>query len=103
MQLGSPSLDWRWWLDRGCRRRTAATDRWWRGRGHSNSSEDRGGAGQRVAQVASLGPSGCVEMVGWLGDRAEGGARRRQQRGGRWKTYSGEQADWLGLHAGVQA
>jgi hypothetical protein len=103
MQLGSPSLDWRWWLDQGCRWRAAATGRWWRGRGHLNSGEDRGGAGQRVARAASLGPSGCAEMVGWLGDRAEGGARRRQQWGGRREAYSGEQAEWLGLHVGVQA
>jgi hypothetical protein len=75
-QLGSPSPDWRWWLDRGCHRRAAATGRWWRGHGHSNSGEDRGGAGQRVARAASLGPSVSAEMVGWLGDRAEGGARR---------------------------
>jgi hypothetical protein len=32
-----------------------------------------------VARAASLGPSGCAEMVGWLGDRAERGARRQQQ------------------------
>jgi hypothetical protein len=51
--------------------------RWWRGRGHSNSGEDRGRAGQRVARAASLGPSGSAKMVGWLGDRAEGGARRQ--------------------------
>jgi hypothetical protein len=73
MQLGSPSLDWRWWVDRGCHRRAAATGRWWRGREHSNSGEDRGRAGQCVARTASLGPSGCAEMVGWLGDLAEGG------------------------------
>jgi hypothetical protein len=73
------------------------------GRGHLNSGEDRGGAGQRVAQVASLGPSGCAELVGWLGDRAEGGARRRQQWGSRQEAYSGEQVEWLGLHVGVQA
>jgi hypothetical protein len=102
MQLGSPSLDWRWWLDRGCRRRAAVTSRWWRGRGHSNSGEDRGGAGQCVARLASLGPSRCAEMVGWLGDRTEGGARRWQQWGGRREAYSGEQVEWLGLHMGVQ-
>jgi hypothetical protein len=45
----------------------AAADRWWRDRGHSNSGEDRGGAGQRVARVASLGPRGCAEMVGCSG------------------------------------
>jgi hypothetical protein len=62
--------------------RVAATGRWWRGRGNSNCGEDRGGAGQRMARAASLGPSGGPEGVGWLGDRAEGGARRRQQWGG---------------------
>jgi hypothetical protein len=103
MQLDSPSLDWRWWLDRGCRRRAAATGRWWRGRGHSNPSEDRGRAGQCVARAASLGPSGRAEMVGWLGDRADGGARRQQQWGGRREAYSGEQVERLGLQAGVQA
>jgi hypothetical protein len=61
----------------------AATGRWWRGREHSNFGEDRGGAGQRVARAASLGPIRCDEGVGWLGDRADGGARRRQQWGGR--------------------
>jgi hypothetical protein len=86
---GSPPTMWarlrqtcgteRWWLDRRCHRRAAATDRWWCDRGHSNSGEDRGGAGQRGAQVASLGLSGGVGMVCWLGDRAESGARRRRQ------------------------
>jgi hypothetical protein len=42
-------------------------------------------------------------MVGWLGDLAEGGARGRQQWGGRWEAYSGEQVERLGLQAGVQA
>jgi hypothetical protein len=63
-------------LGSGRLRRAAATERWWRGRGHSISGEDRGGACQRVARAASLGPSGGAEMVGWLGDRAEGGARQ---------------------------
>jgi hypothetical protein len=54
-------------------------------------------------RAASLGPSGCAEMVSWLGDRAEGGARRQQQWGGRREAYSGEQVERLGLHAGVQA
>jgi hypothetical protein len=93
--LGSPPPDWRWWFDWGCHRRAAATGRWWRGRGHSNSGEDGGGAGQRVARAASLGPSGCAEIVGWLGDRVEGGARRQQQRGG---AAGGIPASWrLGL------
>jgi hypothetical protein len=69
-QLGSPSSDWRWWIDRRCRRRAAAADRWWRGRGHSNSGENRGGTSQRVARAASLGPRGCADTVGWLGDCA---------------------------------
>jgi hypothetical protein len=70
-------------LGPGRLRRAAAAERWWHDRGHSISGEDRGGAGQRVARAASLGLSGGVEMVGWLGDRTEGGARRRQQWGGR--------------------
>jgi hypothetical protein len=101
--LSSPSLDWRWWLDRRCHRRAAVTGRWWRGRGHSNSGEDRGGAGQRVARVASLGPSGGAGMVGWLRDRAESRARRRRQWGSRRELQSGEQVDRPRQHAGVQA
>jgi hypothetical protein len=69
--------------DLGSRRLRRAAERWWRGRGNSISGEDRGGVGQRVAREASLGPSGGAEMVGWLGDRVEGGARRQQQWGGR--------------------
>jgi hypothetical protein len=34
-------------------------------------------------RVDSLGPSGGAELVGWLGDHAESGARRRRQWGGR--------------------
>jgi hypothetical protein len=64
-----------------------------------NSGEDRGGAGQRVARTTSLGPSGCAEMVGCLGDRAEGGARRQQQRGGRRSSNSYELAAWPEQHA----
>jgi hypothetical protein len=70
-------------LGSGRLRRAAAAERCWHDRGHSISGEDRGGAGQRVARPASLGLSGSAEMVGWLRDRAEGGARRRQQWGGR--------------------
>jgi hypothetical protein len=74
-QLGSPSSAWRRWIDRRCRRRAAAANRWWRGRGHLSSDGDRGGTGQRVARAASLGPRGCAEAVGWLGDRAGSRAR----------------------------
>jgi hypothetical protein len=103
MQLGSPSLDWRWWLDRGCCRRAAATGRWWRGRGHLNSGEDRGGAGQRVARAASRGSRGCVEVVGWLGRRAGSRARRRLSGGGRRGTGSGEPAARAGQQASAGA
>jgi hypothetical protein len=98
-QWGSPSSDWRRWFDRWCRRRAAAADRWWRGRGHSNSGEDRGGTGQRVARAASLGPRECAETVGCLGDRAGSGARRWLPGGGRRDTGSGEPAARAGQQA----
>jgi hypothetical protein len=91
-QLGSFVIEgWRW-IDRRCRRRAAAADQWWCGRGRSNSSEDRGGAGQRVARVASWGPRERAEAVGWLGDRAGSRARRRLPGGGRGRNHSGELA-----------
>jgi hypothetical protein len=74
----------------GSLRRAAAADRWWRDRGHSNSDEDRRGAGQRVARVASLGPSGGVGMVGWLEVRAKSVARRWLPGGGRQDSGSSE-------------
>jgi hypothetical protein len=90
--LGSPVVDgWRR-IDRRCRRRAAAADRWWRGRGCSNSGEDRGGVGQRVARVASQGPRERTEAVGWLRDRAGSRARRRLLGGGRRRNHSGELA-----------
>jgi hypothetical protein len=70
----------------------AAADQWWRGRGRSNSGEDRGGAGQRVARVASQGPRERTEAVGWLGDRAGSRARRRLPGCGRGRNNSGELA-----------
>jgi hypothetical protein len=97
--LGSPAMDWLRRVDRRCRRRAAAADRWWRGRGHSNYGEDRGGAGQRVARVASLGPRGCAEMVGWLGDRAKGRARRWLPGGSLGSSNSGELAARPEQHA----
>jgi hypothetical protein len=97
--LGSPVIDgWRW-IDRRCRRRAAAADQWWRGRGHSNSGEDRGETGQRVAQVASRGPRERAETVGWLGDRVGSRARRWLPGGGRGRNHSGE----LAARAGQQA
>jgi hypothetical protein len=60
-----------------------AANQWWRGRGRSNSGEDRGEAGQRVAQVASQGPRERTEAVGWLGKHAGSRARRRLADGGR--------------------
>jgi hypothetical protein len=53
------------------------------GRGCLDSDEDRDGVAQRVARLAALRPSGGPGRVGWLGDRAESGARRRRQWGGR--------------------
>jgi hypothetical protein len=102
-QLGSPSSDWRWWIDRRCRRQAAAADRWWRGRGHSNSGENRGGTGQRVARAASLGPRGCADTVGWLGDCAGSRARRWLPGGGRRDTGSGELAAQAGQQASAGA
>jgi hypothetical protein len=102
-QLGSPSSDWRRWIDRRCRRRAAAADRWWRDRGHSNSGEDRGGTGQCVARAASLGPRECAETVGWLGDRAGSRARRWLPGGGRRDTGSGEPAARAGQQASAGA
>jgi hypothetical protein len=66
MQLGSPSPDWQWWLDRGCCRRAAATCRWWRGRGHSNSGEDRqlhGGLGDGLRWLVYSGDERGAEPV----------------------------------------
>jgi hypothetical protein len=78
-------------------------DRRWRGRGHSNSGEDRGGAGQCVAQAASLGPRGCAETVGWFGDRAGSRAHRWLPSGGRRDTSSGESAARAGQQASAGA
>jgi hypothetical protein len=90
--LGSPVIDgWRR-IDRRCRQRAAAADQWWRGRRRSNSGEDRGRAGQRVARVASQGPRERTEAVGWLGDRAGSRARRRLPGCGRGRNHSGELA-----------
>jgi hypothetical protein len=81
----------------------AAADRRWRDRGHSNSGEDRGGTGQRVARAASLGPRGCTETVGWLGDRAGSRARRWLPGGGRRDTGSGEPAARAGQQVSAGA
>jgi hypothetical protein len=67
-------------------------DRWWRGRGRSNSGEDGDGTGQCVARAASLGSRGCAKVVGWLGRRAGSRARRRLSSGGRGRHPSGELA-----------
>jgi hypothetical protein len=102
-QLGSPSSDWRRWIDWGCCRRVAAADRWWRGRGHPNSGEDRGGTGQRAARAASLGPRGCAETVGWLGNHARSRTRRWLPGGGRRDTGSGEPAARAGQQTSARA
>jgi hypothetical protein len=75
--LGSHVVDGWQRIGPGCCRRAATADRWWRGRGCSNSSEDRDGTSQCVAWAASLGSRGCAEVVGWLGRRAGSRARRR--------------------------
>jgi hypothetical protein len=102
-RFASPRVDWPQIEGRGSLRRVAAADQWWHGRGHSNSGKDWHGAGQRVARVASLGPSGGTGMVGWLGVRAESGGRRWLPGGGREDSSFGEQAARLGLVLGVQA
>jgi hypothetical protein len=90
--LVSPVVDgWRR-IGPGCCRRAAAADRWWRGRGCSNSSEDGDKTGQCVARAASLGSRGCAEVVGWLGTRAGSRARRRLSGSGRGRDPSGERA-----------
>jgi hypothetical protein len=81
----------------------AVADRWWRGRGHSNSGEDRGGTGQRVAQAASLGPSGGAETVGWLGDCAGSRTLRWLPGGGRRDTGSSEPVARAGQQASARA
>jgi hypothetical protein len=91
-RLGSPVVDgWRR-IGPGCCRRAAAANRWWRGRGCSNSGKDRDGTGQCVARAASLGSRECAEVVGWLGRRAGSRARRRLSGGGRGRDPSGELA-----------
>jgi hypothetical protein len=81
----------------------AAADRWWRGHGRSNSGEDRGGTGQRVARAASLGPRGYAETVGWLGGRAGSRARRWLPGGGRSDTGFGEPAARAGQQVSAGA
>jgi hypothetical protein len=73
------------------------------GRCCTGSGEDRDGAEQRVARLASLRPSGGHGRVGWSGEGAESGAHRRLLSGGLWNSYSGEQVVRLGQYAGVQA
>jgi hypothetical protein len=46
-------------------------------RGCSGSGEDRDGAEQCVARLASLRPSGGPRRVGWHGEQVESGTRRR--------------------------
>jgi hypothetical protein len=94
---------WRLWFDRRRRRRAAAADQGWCGRVRSNYDEDRGGAGQRVAREASLGPRECAETVGWLVERAGSRAHRWLPRGGRRDTGSGEPAARAGQQASAGA
>jgi hypothetical protein len=62
------------------------------GRGRLGSGEDRDGAEQRVARLASLRPSGGPGRVGWPGEQVESGAHQRLLGGGRWSLFPGAQA-----------
>jgi hypothetical protein len=99
----SPRVDWPQIGGRGLLRRAGAAETGGGGRGCSGSGEDRDGAEQRVARLASLRPTGGPGRVGWPGEQVESGARRRLLGGGLWNPYSDEQAVRPGHHAGVQA
>jgi hypothetical protein len=103
VRLALPSIDWWWRFGRGGRRRVAATKQRRRGRGGSNGGEDRGRAQQCVARAASMCPREGARWVPGLGETAEGRAQQWWSGGGRGSSGSGEQADWLGQHVGVQA
>jgi hypothetical protein len=94
LRLASPLLDWWRRIGRGCHQRAAAAEQWRRGRGSSDSSEDRGGAEQGVALVAPRCPREVARRVPGLGEPAEGRAG---------SSGSVEKAARLGQHAGVQA
>jgi hypothetical protein len=72
VRLALPAIDWWWRFGQGGRRRAAATEQRRRGRGGSDGGEDRGGAQQCVAQVASKCPRGGARWVPGLGETAEG-------------------------------
>jgi uncharacterized protein (DUF2252 family) len=63
-RLSSPLADWWQWRGRGDLRRATATRPRRYARGHADSSEARGGGGQRAAMESLLGSREEVEMVG---------------------------------------
>jgi hypothetical protein len=73
-------------------RRAGSTETGGGGCGCSGSGEDRDGAEQRVARLASLRPSGGPGRVGWTGVQVGSGARRWLLGGGRGSLCSGAQA-----------
>jgi hypothetical protein len=99
----SPRVDWPQIGGRGSLRRAGTAETGDGGPGCSDSGEGRDGAARHVARLASLRPIGGPGMVGWPGEQAELGARRRRLWGGCWDAGSGEQAGRPGQYAGVQA
>jgi hypothetical protein len=73
------------------------------GRSDTKSGEGEGSTGQHVVVEASGRPSGVAKRVSWLRVQAGDRAHQRLLSGGSGKLFSGEQAVWLGQHAGVQA
>jgi hypothetical protein len=84
-------------------RRAGAAETGGSGHGCLGSGEDRDGADQCVAWLASLRPSGGPGRVGWPGEQVESGTHRRLLGGGHWNPYSDEQVVRPRQHAGVQA
>jgi hypothetical protein len=76
VRLALPLINWWWRFGRGSHRRAAATEQKRRGRGGSDDGEDRGGAQQCVARVASMFPREDDRWVPGLGELAEGRARQ---------------------------
>jgi hypothetical protein len=68
--LAIPSIDWWWRFGRGGHRRDAAAEQ------GSDGGEDRGGAEQCVARVASMCPREGARWVPGLGGSAEGRAQQ---------------------------
>jgi hypothetical protein len=74
-----------------------------RGRGGSDSGEDRGGAQQCVAQEASRWPREGARWVTGRGGSAEGRARQWRPGGSRGSADSGETSALLGHQARLEA